>query len=196
MLKKKKSKMKKGLLIVVSGPSGVGKSTVRAEYSKDESLNLAYSISMTTRAIRPDEQEGVDYYFVTKERFEEAIKNDELLEYATFVDNSYGTPAFAVEKLRNEGKNVILEIEVVGAKQVMTKCPDCLSIFITPPSFEEQEARIRARGTDSEEVIQKRLAKAKSEMAESVNYKYIVCNRDIKQAADEIRDIIKKEMAK
>ena len=111
--------MEKGLLIVLSGPSGVGKGTVRKQIFKDESLNLAYSISMTTRLPRNGEIDGIDYYFVSQETFENAIKNNELLEYAHFVGNYYGTPKFSVEKLRNEGKNVFLEIEVEGAKKVL-----------------------------------------------------------------------------
>ena len=114
--------MSKGLLIILSGPSGVGKGTVRTELFKDESLNLCYSISMTTRSPRPLEQDGVDYFFVTKEEFENKIKEGELLEYAQFVGNYYGTPLDYVEKLRDEGKNVFLEIEIEGAKKVLSKC--------------------------------------------------------------------------
>lgn len=186
--------MKKGLLIVVSGPSGVGKSTVREEYMKDASLNLTYSISMTTRKPRNGEQDGVDYFFVTKKRFREAVKNGELLEHATFVNNYYGTPKAYVEKLREEGKNVILEIEIDGAMQVMEQCPDCLSIFIVPPSMEALEARIRGRKSEAEEVIQERLEKARKEMTFVNKYKYTVVNHDIKQAADEIASIIKDHM--
>lgn len=186
--------MKKGLLIVVSGPSGVGKSTVREEYMKDASLNLTYSISMTTRKPRNGEQDGVDYFFVTKKRFKEAVKNGELLEHATFVNNYYGTPKAYVDKLREEGKNVILEIEIDGAMQVMEKCPDCLSIFIVPPSMEALEARIRGRKSEAEEVIQERLEKARKEMTFVNKYKYTVVNHDIKQAADEIASIIKDHM--
>ena len=186
--------MKKGLLIVVSGPSGVGKSTVREEYMKDESLKLSYSISMTTRKPRVGETDGVDYFFVTKKRFREAVKNGELLEHATFVNNMYGTPKAYVEKLREEGRNVILEIEIDGAMQVMEKCPDCLSIFIVPPSMEALEARIRGRKSEAEEVIQERLEKARKEMTFVSRYKYTVVNHDIKQAAKEIGDIIHQAM--
>ncbi len=188
--------MKKGLLIVVSGPSGVGKSTVREEYMKDESLNLSYSISMTTRAIREGEEDGVDYFFVTKRKFTNAVKRGELLEHATFVGNYYGTPKFYVEKLRNEGRNVILEIEIDGAMQVMEKEPDVVSIFILPPSFEDLENRIRGRNSDSEEIIQGRLEKARIEVGYADRYKYNVVNRDIKECAAEIAAIIHKEMEK
>lgn len=129
--------MAKGLLIVISGPSGVGKGTVRDLFVGDPELNLAYSISMTTRTPRKTETNGVDYFFVSEDEFKKAIANDELLEYAKFVGNYYGTPKAYVDKLRAEGKNVLLEIEVQGAKQVVEKCPEALSIFIIPPSLDE-----------------------------------------------------------
>ena len=168
--------MKKGLLIVMSGPSGVGKGTVRDKFMNDPELNLAFSISMTSRNKREKETDGVDYYFVTRERFEEAIKNGELLEWTEFVGNYYGTPLAYVEKLRNEGKNVLLEIEVEGARNVKEKCPDAIMIFITPPSMEELERRIRGRRTEPEEIVQQRLAKAAKEMQMLGQYKYVVCN--------------------
>ena len=186
--------MKKGLLIVYSGPSGVGKSTVREIFSKDESLKLTYSISMTTRAPREGEKEGVDYFFVSKERFLQAIENGELLEHACFVDNYYGSPRAYIEKLRNQGKNVILEIEIDGAKQVMEKVPECVSIYVLPPSMEELEKRIRGRNTEKEEVILSRLNKAKEEIKLAGIYKYNVVNNDIEKTALEITNIIKKEM--
>ena len=186
--------MKKGLLIVMSGPSGVGKGTVRNYFMDDESLKLAYSISMTTRSPRAGEVDGVDYFFSTKEKFEEAIQQGELLEWAEFVGNYYGTPKSYVEKLRNEGKNVLLEIEVQGASQVREKCPDAISIFIIPPSMEELGNRIRGRKSEAEEVVQQRLAKAEKEMKMMNNYKYIVCNDDPKLAADLISSIIKRHM--
>ena len=184
-------RMKKGLLIIISGPSGVGKGTIRSYFMNDESLKLAYSISMTTRSPRVGEKDGVDYIFTTKEAFEEAIKNGELLEWAEFVGNYYGTPMEEVEKLRNEGKNVLLEIEVQGATQVREKCPDALTIFIIPPNMEE---RIRGRRSEPEEIVQQRLAKASKEMKMMDNYKYIVCNDDPKLAADLISSIIKRHM--
>ena len=187
-------RMKKGLLIIISGPSGVGKGTIRSYFMNDESLELAYSISMTTRSPRVGEKDGVDYIFTTKEAFEEAIKNGELLEWAEFVGNYYGTPMEEVEKLRNEGKNVLLEIEVQGATQVREKCPDALTIFIIPPNMEELEKRIRGRRSEPEEIVQQRLAKASKEMKMMDNYKYIVCNDDPKLAADLISSIIKRHM--
>ena len=188
--------MEKGLLIVISGPSGVGKGTVRDIFVNDPELNLAFSVSMTSRQPRDGEEDGVDYYFVTREQFEEALKNDELLEWTEFVGNYYGTPAEAVEKLRNEGKNVLLEIEVEGAMQVKNKCPDALTIFITPPSMEELEKRIRGRRSEPEEIVQQRLSKATREMNLMSQYKYVVCNDDAELAADIISVIIKRHMGK
>ena len=182
--------MKKGLLIILSGPSGVGKGTVRQELFKDETLNLAYSISMTTRHPRPGERDGIDYFFVDEETFEEKIEQGELLEYAKFVGNYYGTPQFYVEKLLNEGKNVVLEIEVQGALQVMEKCPHALTIFLVPPSFEELERRIRGRRTEAEEVVKERLDKARKEIATKDEYKYVVENDDVLKAKDQIAKII------
>lgn len=186
--------MKKGLLIILSGPSGVGKGTVRAKFQNDPKLNIAYSISMTSRTKRVKEVDGVDYFFVTRDQFEQAIKNDELLEYAEFVGNYYGTPLANVEKLRNEGKNVLLEIEVEGAGKVQKKCPDALSIFIIPPSMDELERRIRNRKTEPEEIVQQRLAKAAKEMQMLGQYKYVICNDDIDLAAELISTIIKRHM--
>lgn len=186
--------MKRGLLIILSGPSGVGKGTIRKYFEKDDRLNLAYSTSMTTRSPRQGEKDGVDYFFTTKEKFEEAIKNGELLEYAEFVGNYYGTPLNEVERLRNEGKNVLLEIEVQGATQVQKRCPDALSIFIIPPSMDELERRIRGRRSEPEEIIQQRLAKASHEMKMIPNYKYIVCNDDPELAAELIKTIILRHM--
>ena len=186
--------MKKGLLIIISGPSGVGKGTVRKYFMDDDSLRLTYSISMTTRKPRQGERDGVDYIFTTREKFEEAIAEGELLEWAEFVGNYYGTPLTQVEKLREEGKNVLLEIEVQGADQVRKKCPDALSIFIIPPSMEELEKRIRGRRSEPEEIVQQRLAKAENEMKMVSNYKYIVCNEYPQLAAELISSIIKRHM--
>lgn len=184
--------MARGLLIVLSGPSGVGKGTVLKEVMKDESLHLAYSVSMTTREKRPGEEEGVNYYYVTKEQFLSAVKNGEMLEYAQFVGNYYGTPLHEVERLRDEGKNVLLEIEVQGCMQIKEKCPDVVTIFIVPPNMKELENRIRGRGTEAEEVVQQRLEKANKEMDMIREYKYVVCNDDIQLAADIIKVIIKR----
>ncbi|MBQ1307928.1 MAG: guanylate kinase [Erysipelotrichaceae bacterium] len=188
--------MKKGLLIVFSGLSGVGKGTILKELMPMEDLNLAYSVSMTTRAPREGEVEGVNYFFVTKKRFLEAIRNGELLEHARFVDNDYGTPKKYVEEMREQGKNVILEIEIKGAKQIMKKCPDALSIYIVPPSIEELERRLRERGTEDEETIMKRISKAKKEMKDTAFYEHVVCNDVLEVAVQEVREIILNEMNK
>lgn len=188
--------MKRGLLVVVSGPSGVGKGTVLKQFIDDPEMNLAFSVSMTTRAMREGEQEGVNYYYVTKERFKEAIANGELLEWTEFVGNYYGTPLAAVNRLRDEGKNVLLEIEVDGCRQVREKCPDALTIFIVPPNMQELEKRIRGRATEPEEIVQARLAKASRELEQAGNYRYTVCNDDVALAADIIRVIIRHHMKK
>lgn len=185
---------KRGLLVVISGPSGVGKGTVRREFMKNEDLNRCYSVSMTSRAPRAGEREGIDYFFVTREEFEKAIEEGKLLEWTEFVGNYYGTPLAYVEKLRNEGKNVLLEIEVEGARNVKEKCPDAIMIFITPPSMEELERRIRGRRTEPEEIVQQRLAKAAKEMQMLGQYKYVVCNDDADEAAEIISVIIRHNM--
>ena len=186
--------MKKGLLVVLSGPSGVGKGTIRDLFIRRPELNLTFSISMATRNKRAMETDGVDYYFVSKERFQEAIANDELLEWAEFVGNYYGTPLAEVERLRNLGKNVLLEIEVQGALQIKEKCPDALTIFIVPPSMDELERRIRGRRSEPEEIVQQRLNKASKEMELTGQYRYVVCNEDPQLAADIISVIIKRHM--
>ena len=185
--------MKKGLLIVLSGPSGVGKGTVRKQVFKNTDLNLAYSISMTTRSPREGEVDGQDYFFVSEERFLDAIKNDELLEYAKFVGNYYGTPKSEVEKLREEWKNVFLEIEVEGAKKVLDEYKDdkgVLSIFLLPPSLRELEKRIRGRRSEPEDIIQERLGKAKREMGLKRNYQFNVLNDNINKSSQEIVRLI------
>lgn len=186
--------MVKGQLIVLSGPSGVGKGTVLKEFINDPELKLGLSISMTTRNMRPGEKDGVNYYYVTKEEFLKTRDEGGLLEWAEFVGNYYGTPVAEVERLRSMGKNVLLEIEVEGCRQIKEKVPDVITIFIVPPSMEELEARIRGRATEPEEIVQQRLAKAAKEMELMNEYKYIVCNDDPKLAADLIRVIIKRHM--
>ena len=186
--------MKRGLLVVLSGPSGVGKGTIRDLFIRRPELNLTFSISMTTRGQRAGEVDGVDYYFVSRERFEEAISKDELLEYAEFVGNYYGTPIAEVERLRDLGRNVVLEIEVQGAIQIKEKCPDALTIFVVPPSMEELERRIRGRRSEPAEIIQQRLSKASREMELTGQYRYVVCNEDPQLAADIVSVIIKRHM--
>lgn len=187
---------KRGLLIIMSGPSGVGKGTIREELMKKDDLNLHYSVSMTTRGMRPGEVNGREYYFVSREEFDKNIAKDNLLEWAEFVGNRYGTPRDKVEQMRNEGKNVMLEIEVNGTAQVLNKVHDdgVLSIFIAPPSIEELENRLRGRGTESEEVIKSRVAKASHEFGFKNQYKFIVVNDKLDKAVDDVRQIILKAM--
>lgn len=186
----------KGLLIVISGPSGVGKGTVRKALFERTGHNLVYSISMTTRAPRVGETNGVEYHFVTKEKFEEEIKRGNLLEYANFCDNYYGTPLDKVEEQLEAGQEVVLEIEVQGAMQVKQKMPNAVYVFIAPPSMKTLEQRLISRGTECKEVIEKRLAKARSELKVASEYGYIVINDTVENAADRIMAIIRAEHAR
>ena len=183
--------MKKGLLIVLSGPSGVGKGTILKEFVNDPELNLAYSVSMTTRKMRPGEIEGVNYNFVDRPAFEQAIRDGELLEYAEFVGNYYGTPEEAITGWLNQGKNVLLEIEVQGALQVKKSCPDALLIFIAPPSFEQLAQRLRGRQTEDEQTVNNRLAIARGELAQAQQYDYIVVNDTVEQAVEDLDCIVR-----
>lgn len=185
--------MKKGLLIILSGPSGVGKGTIRHYLFDNYDLGFTYSISMTTRAPRDKEIDGVDYYFVTQEEFQRNIDEDNFLEWEEFVGNRYGTPRDKVEKLRNEGKNVFLEIEVNGAAKVMSKVQDdrVISFFLMPPNLKALENRIRRRKTESEELIQARLEKGKKEMSMTSQYDYVILNDTVAKASQRIADIIK-----
>ena len=187
---------KKGLLIILSGPSGVGKGTIRQEIMKEPDLGLCYSVSLTTRAPREGEKDGIDYFFVSEEEFERQVGAGNLLEYTRFVKHSYGTPRDYVERLRSEGKNVLLEIEVNGAMQVMRKMKDDppLSIFILPPSYKELERRIRGRSTECEAVIQERLKQAKDELRLAENYSYRVINDNVGGCVSRIAQIIRQEM--
>ncbi|MCR4912090.1 MAG: guanylate kinase [Bacilli bacterium] len=188
--------MKKGLLIIFSGPSGVGKGTVRKYIMDNYDLQLTYSISMTTRLPRDKEVDGVDYYFVSKEEFQKNIEEGNFLEYQEFVGNYYGTPKSKVEELRNKGKNVFLEIEVKGATEVMSKVNDdrVISFFLMPPSIDALEQRIRRRKTEDESVIQERLQKGESEMSCASNYDHVILNDDVARASQEIVDLIKKKI--
>jgi guanylate kinase len=188
--------MKSGLLIILSGPSGVGKGTLRKRIMEDVSFQLVYSVSMTTRSKRQGETDGKDYFFVNQKTFQEAIDRQELLEWAEFVGNRYGTPKKVIDNLRNNGKNVLLEIEINGAKQVMakTKGNGLVTIFLMPPSFDALESRIRKRKTETEAIIQERLQKAKREMNLHHDYQYVVVNDNLERAAQQIIDIIKESM--
>ena len=186
----------RGLLIVISGPSGVGKGTVRKALFEMKNHNLTYSVSMTTRKMREGEVDGKDYYFVTKDEFLKQIDNGNFLEYAEFVGNYYGTPLDKVNQKLDEGKEVVLEIEVEGALQVKKKVPDCVMIFLVPPSKEELYNRLKNRGTEAEEIIQKRIEKANREFKVAPKYDYIVVNDEVNNAADRIMAIIRAEHAK
>ena len=178
-----------GELFVITGPSGVGKATVLSRLLKNID-NVYVSISATTRKPRQGEVNEKDYFFMEREEFEKLIKEGKFLEYAEYVGNYYGTPAGSVNEMLKNGKDVILEIEVQGALKVKEKCPDANMVFIIPPSFSALEFRLRSRGTESDDVIAKRLEKARSEYLMVDKYDYIVINDDIDKAADEIRAII------
>lgn len=190
--------MKKGLLIILSGPSGVGKGTIRKYIVDNFNINFSYSISMTTRAPRDKEVDGVDYYFVSQEEFQRNIDEGNFLEWEEFVGNRYGTPRSKVEELRNQGKNVFLEIEVNGAEEVMKKVNDdrVISFFLMPPTIQALEARIRRRKTESEDIIQERLQKGIKEMQMSKNYDHVILNDDVARASQEIVDLIKAKSKK
>ncbi len=186
--------MNNELLIVISGPSGAGKGTVVNRLISEG--NFALSVSATTRQPRPGEEDGVSYFFKTKEEFKQMIDNNKLLEYACFCDNYYGTPAEYVSTKMAEGNNVILEIEVQGALQVKKNKPDAILIFLIPPTLRELEKRLTERGTESPEVIAKRLARAEEEMELTDKYDYIVVNDTIENAVNCIKSIVQAEKLK
>ncbi|MFZ0447416.1 MAG: guanylate kinase [Bacillus sp. (in: firmicutes)] len=180
----------KGILIVLSGPSGVGKGTVRKAIFSQENTSFEYSISMTTRSPREGEIDGVDYFFKTKEEFEGLIQQGKLLEYAEFVGNYYGTPVDYVRETLDRGKDVFLEIEVQGASQVRDRFPDGLFIFLAPPSLSELKSRIVTRGTESEDIINNRLNVAREEIEMMHLYDYVVENDEIEHAVEKINAIV------
>lgn len=179
----------KGKLFVISGPSGAGKSTVvfKAMEGRED---VCFSTSVTTRKPRPGEMDGREYFFVDLDRFREMVENDELLEHAEYVANSYGTPKAYVEEKLEAGMNVILDIEVQGARQVNEKKPDAVKIFIIPPSLEELERRLKGRGTDTSRAIEARLIRARQEYKEADFYDYIIINDDAQRAAKELAAIM------
>ena len=186
----------RGLLVVISGPSGVGKGTVRRALFNMPNNNLVYSVSMTTREKRPGEVDGVDYYFVSKDEFKKRKAEGKFLETAEFVGNYYGTPLDKVNEQLDLGNEVVLEIEVDGAQQVKKKMPDCVMIFIVPPGKQALYDRLKRRGTESEPIIKERIEKANREFKVAHLYDYIVVNDEVNNAADRIMAIIRAEHAK
>lgn len=186
----------RGLLIVLSGPSGVGKGTVRKAIFDSGEIDFEYSISMTTRNKRAGEEDGVDYFFRSKEVFEQLIENGGLLEYAEYVGNYYGTPLEYVEKTLSSGKDVFLEIEVNGAKQVREKMPEGIFIFLTPPDIMELKSRILNRGTEEIALVEQRLEKAVEEIKMMDHYDYAVVNDKVENAVTKIKHIIESEHLK
>ncbi len=183
--------MSKGLLIVVSAPSGCGKGTVLAEVMKEG--GFFYSVSATTRSPRQGEKDGENYFFITRERFEELIGSGGMLEYAEYCGNYYGTPLEAVEKKLNEGMDVILEIEVQGAMKVKEKCPDAVLVFILPPALETLRHRLEKRGTESGQVIEKRVSEAYGEISKAYSYDYVIVNDALEDAVSDFLNVIKAE---
>lgn len=187
--------MKKGSLIVVSGPSGAGKGTVCDAFLSAHG-EIAYSISATTRAPREGEQDGVNYYFLSRAEFERMIDNGELLEWAEVYGNYYGTPLKKIEERLARGEDILLEIDTQGALNVQKKFPDGVYVFILPPSFDELEKRLRGRGTDSEAVVARRLAAAAGEIAAAKQYAYTIVNDKVENAVRTLSAIVAAEHAR
>ena len=184
--------MKKGKTVIICGPSGVGKGTVVARLLASDPT-LYFSISATTRAPRPGEEDGVHYHFLTKEKFESWIAAGDFLEHAQFVGNLYGTPRLFVDQAMERGEDVLLDIEIQGAEQVRQKRPDAVRIYVAPPSWEELERRLIGRGTEDMEKVRSRLARGKEEFAAAKDFDYFVINDTVEHAVEEIRAIMTAE---
>ncbi|NLH46619.1 MAG: guanylate kinase [Acholeplasmataceae bacterium] len=182
----------KGVLLVLSGPSGAGKGTI-CHKLREKRNDLSYSVSATTRSPRKGEVDGKDYFFITIDRFKEMIANDEMLEYAEIYGNYYGTPKPYVMNILDQGKDVVLEIDPQGALQIKKHFPDAIFVFIVPPSLDELTKRIYNRGTDSEEVIKRRLSAATSELEYASKYDYIIVNDEVEKATNKVSNIIDAE---
>lgn len=180
-------------LFIFTGPSGVGKGTILADFFKKSDNKIVYSISNTTRAPRDGEINGMHYFFISKEEFEDLIAQNSFLEFANYSGNYYGTNKKFVDEKIKEGKSVLLEIELQGALQVMKKCPDAVSIFIKPPTFEELEKRLRGRHTESNEAILKRLSAAREELDNAHKFNYVIENDKVERAVDELIDVYLRE---
>jgi guanylate kinase len=187
--------MSKGTVLIVSGPSGSGKDTILKEVFK-ALPDIKFSISSITRAMREGEVEGEKYNFISRESFLDIIKNDMLLEYNMYLENYYGTPRKPVDEVLANGGEMIIEVDVNGAKSIREKLPEAVSVFIMPPSFEVLKARLSGRGTESEEIVEKRLKEAMSEISRASEYDYIVVNDDLSDAVDDLVSIIKSERHK
>lgn len=181
---------KEGMLLLFSGPSGVGKDTV-LDIVLNKDKNLQKSVSLTTREIRENEVDGKDYHFISTEEFENMISQGQVLEFAKYGSNLYGTPKAPVDKWLSEGKTVIMKIEVQGASKIKELYPDSVAIFILPPSMKELENRLRSRGTENEDDIKKRLDIAREEVKRSKDYDFIVINDDLESASDNVLSIVK-----
>jgi len=181
-----------GKLFIITGPSEVCKGTILEKFFHNNK-NIIYSISETTRKPRPGEVNGVNYFFVTKEEFEASIQNDEFLEWAKYSDNYYGTKKKFVLKALSQGADVLLEIETQGAKKIMEKFPDCITIFFTPPNLDELEKRLRGRKTEDEESIQKRLQRVREELKLAPHYKYAIVNDKVEDALEKLQKVYENE---
>jgi len=180
----------RGQLIVFSGPSGVGKGTILAQYMKGRD-NICYSVSATTRSPRPGEVDGQHYFYLTREKFEEMIAADQMLEYAQYSGNYYGTPKQFVEDKLAAGVDVVLEIEVQGAAKVRQACPEALFVFVLPPSYAVLRSRLTGRGTEDAATVQKRLDAALGELRQAGTYDYVIVNDDLEQAVEELATVVR-----